>query len=135
MKVLVATQELQGHRKNDFSHTQDGEIVRFQFECDGEKIDGTCGCRRSMAGTESARSTTTMKVVDMVITKELFQAKIEASLCKDGWITDEMPDGQTWAKEEAEELLRVAARFKVGTIIEQRGVYLRARKTKLPLAG
>ena len=67
MNVLVATHELQGQRKNDFSHTWDGEIVRFQFECAGEKVDGPCGCRRSMAGTDTAHATTTMKIIDMDI--------------------------------------------------------------------
>lgn len=53
MKVLVATTKRQGMRKNDFCHATEGELVKFSFECDGEKVDGKCGCKRSMGGINS----------------------------------------------------------------------------------
>ena len=49
MKVLVATRNTQGQRGNDFCFVPEGEIVAFPAaECTGEKIDGSCGCRRSV---------------------------------------------------------------------------------------
>ena len=132
MNVLVATREMQGKRKNDFCHVPEGEIVRFQFECDGEAVDGRCGCRRSMAGTLTSRSTTTMKVVDMDLTPEQFQSRIESSLRRDGWISDEMPDWKAWIREEAMELLAMAAAFPAGEVVEKRGVYFRARANPPP---
>ena len=134
MNVLVATRALQGQRKNDFCHAWDGEIVRFQIECPGEKIDAPCGCRRSMAGTDTSTATTTMKVLNMEITPEQFRAKIESSLRKDGWISDDLPGWQKLVEEEAEELLRIAAAFEVDTVVEKRGVEFRPRTKKQPLA-
>ena len=55
MKLLVATTKTQGQRKNDFCWVPEDEIVQFAFVCDGEKIDGSCGCRRSMSGTGRPR--------------------------------------------------------------------------------
>ena len=72
MKILVATKETQGFRDSDFSWAREGELVRFDSECDRDKnrIDGGCGCRRSMVGLETGRATTTFKVVEMDITTE-----------------------------------------------------------------
>lgn len=53
MKVMVATREGQGFRENDFSWTKENELVGFTSECDGETIDGNCGCRRSMSGFDT----------------------------------------------------------------------------------
>src|SRR5688572_27337393 len=76
MKVIVATSKLQGQRKSDFCHATEGELVVFPFQCDGEKIDGPCGCRRSMSGIDSGKATTTMMVVEMEISSEEFRTKI-----------------------------------------------------------
>jgi hypothetical protein len=59
MKVFVSTKDGQGIRNNDFSWTNEGELVKFALECDGEKIDGKCGCRRSMSGFDTHKATTT----------------------------------------------------------------------------
>jgi hypothetical protein len=64
MKVLVATEETQGRRPNDFCFTEEGELVLFGSECSRETIDGPCGCRRSLVGVRSGMATTTVRVVE-----------------------------------------------------------------------
>ena len=56
MKMLVATKETQGKRRNDFCWATEGELVRFAFQCDGEAVDGRCGCRRSFCGLDSHKA-------------------------------------------------------------------------------
>ena len=41
MKILVATKETQGNRKNDFCFCDEEEIVKAGMECDGESVDGS----------------------------------------------------------------------------------------------
>ena len=40
---------------------EEGELVRFATECDGERVDGRCGCRRSMTGMSTLKATTTVR--------------------------------------------------------------------------
>jgi len=122
MKVLVATQETQGKRKNDFNHTDSDELVRFVFECDGESVDGRCGCRRSMSGVNSLKATTTVQVKNKELNPEEYKTKIRESLQKGGWNpTEKMVVG------EAKELLRIANYFPEGTVLEKRGNTFAAR--------
>ena len=81
MKVLIATKETQGRRKSDFSHTTDGELVTFGFECDRDRnnIDGGCGCRRTMVGIKSGRGTTTFMVSELDITRDELIKRLSAS--------------------------------------------------------
>lgn len=134
MRVLVATQETQGQRKNDFHWAKTGELVRFGMDCDGESVDGGCGCRRSLCGTESGKATTTFEVQEQQLSDEEFRQRIETSLRSSGWI------GQAWSKpdedrsmidDEVASLLEIANHFPVGTILERRGDQIRARRMPL----
>lgn len=122
MKVLVTTQETQGRRKNDFNHTDSGELVRFGFECDGESVDGGCGCRRSMCGINSQKGTTTVKVKNKELNLEEYKTKIRESLQKGGWNTTE-----EMVADEVKALLRIANFFSEGTVLEKRGDAFAAR--------
>jgi len=125
MKVLVATKETQGKRKNDFSYTDSGEPVRFAFECDGESVDGRCGCRRSMCGMNSLKATTTVQVKNEKLSLKEYKSKIQKSLQKGGWnLTEKI------IADEAKELLRIANHFPEGTVLEKRGDGFAARKTE-----
>jgi hypothetical protein len=126
MKVLVSTTETQGRRKNDFCFVPEGELVKFGSECDGEKIDGSCGCRRAMCGLETHKATTTMKVEEREMTAEEFENAVYDSLKSAGWVRDE-DEGREWAKEEADELQRLADFFRVGDILEKRGNKFKVR--------
>ncbi len=131
MKVLVATSETRGQRKNDFGHATDGEIVTFGSECDGEPVDGSCGCRRAMVGVESRKATTTFKVVEMPdLTLEGLAEKVHDSLKAGGWSADDEPGRRSWAADDARELARLAGFFEVGTVVEKRGKKFQARIPK-----
>jgi len=125
MKVFVATKEGQGKRKNDFCWAKEGELVKFCFECDGESIDGNCGCRRSMGGFNTLSATTTFKVVDMDITREEFIRRFAESEEKAGWI---------WTDEEisrfGNEMLETAKEFPTGKVLEKRGNLIQTRNVK-----
>lgn len=126
MKVLVATKETQGRRRNDFSWTDEGEFVCFPFECDGEQIDGTCGCKRSFSGFSTHKSTTTAKVVEKGITEEQFVELYRHSQTAAGWV--KYGDLDPTVAREAAELLRIADTFPVGTVVEKRGDGVQSRR-------
>ena len=132
VKVLISTMETQGQRKNDFSHTLGGELLRFGTECDGERIDGRCGCRRSMTGVESGRATTTMEVVETRLTVPQIAFMISNSEIRAGLYDkddlDAIQESFRDAHKQAKEIVRVAGAFKSGTILEKRGNAFQLRK-------
>jgi len=123
MKVLIATNEKQGERENDFSFTNEGEFVKFGMECDGEEIDGSCGCRRSVAGFDTLRGTTTFKVVEEDITEDKFIELYKESDKKAGWNFEDK-DMTKMAKE----LISIAQSFPVNSVLEKRGNKIVMRK-------
>lgn len=124
MKVLVATEQTQGQRENDFCFVPEGELVMFGTECDREDIDGNCGCKRSMAGLKCQKATTTIMVAEMDVDLE---AEIAASLIDGGWgkIGLNIEEATAGA---SEEVVRIAEKFPVGTILERRGNDLNIRQ-------
>lgn len=129
MKILVATKEKQGQRKNDFCWATEGEIVNFAFECDGESIDGKCGCRRSMSGVESLKSTTTIKVIESEKTESDIMAAIRAGLEKGGWLKlGTEKQNQEMINSNTAEVLKIAAHFPAGAVLEKRGYKFVMRK-------
>jgi hypothetical protein len=127
MKIMVATKQGQGIRKNDFCHATEGELVGFAMECDGESVDGHCGCRRSMSGMVSHMATTTMKVVELPLTLADVTKAVTGSLISGGWMKDENDIEYFNPRKDAEELARIAATFEVGDIVEKRGNKLQTR--------
>ena len=128
MKILVATNKTQGRRKNDFCHTTEDELVMFAFECDGETVDGSCGCRRSFSGCDSHRATTTALVEERLLDTKGYAEIILKALQDGGWVNDPADDeGREWAEKDATELARIADTFKVGAVIEKRGNTLNSR--------
>lgn len=130
LKVLVATKELQGVRKNDFSFTDEGELVKFASACDGEEIDGGCGCRRAFAGVDSLKASTTAKVVEIELTPETFKQRLHESEIKAGWmdpIGTLDKEAQEYLDNISKELLDLASHFPVGMILEKRGDTIQER--------
>ena len=125
MKIIVATKQTQGQRKNDFSYAEENELVTFSSECDGEEVDGNCGCRRAMSGLKTHKATTTVKVVEMDLTPQDFEARILDSMIDAGWGKKE--DLEPYAKSDAHELIRLAAAFTTGSVLEKRGDTFQAR--------
>jgi hypothetical protein len=123
LPVLVATRQTQGQRRDDFCWCDEGEPVRFTFECDGETVDGRCGCRRSMSGLSTKKATTTMRVQRLPITRGQFVTMLKESFANSGFTVD-----CSDVADEAEELLRLAAAFPENTIVEKRGTSVQSRR-------
>lgn len=120
--VLVATKETQGRRKNDYSHATEGEIVTFGMECDRESVDGKCGCKRALVGTESLKATTTMRVEARDLTEAQLAEIVYKGLEKGGWTKiGTEAENRKWAADNAHDLLDVARAFHVGDVVEKRG--------------
>lgn len=133
MKILVATNDTQGQRDNDFCHAVEGELLVFPpMECDGEPVDGECGCHRAMAGLASHRATTTIKVEDRTaLDRDSYFCVIVDGLQQQGYVTEELMshvDVQEWLRELVDDLLGSAALFRSGTVLERRGDYLCVRR-------
>lgn len=130
MKVLVSTRETQGERKNDFCHVEENELVMFPFECDGEVVDGSCGCKRSVAGFISHKASTTFKVADIPMGEGEYFNLYVASMQSAGWIPKWIAlsdEDKVGARRAVKELLLVAAQWKPGSILERRGSSINAR--------
>ena len=124
MRVLVATQQMQGERHNDFYWCDEGELVTFDpLHHDGEEVDGSCGCRRSMAGTRTFRPTTTIKVAESDLTKQEYIDFIVDVKDKQGW----GGPYERWAPE-IDVLLGIAEQYPVGTVLERRGDIIQVRQ-------
>jgi hypothetical protein len=133
MKILVATMQLQQQRSNDFGWATEGEVVTFASECDGEAVDGHCGCRRAMSGMVSHKATTTFRVVELDATVQMLAQKLAEGLVEAGWyptIEKAMPV----AVDDARELARLAAVFPVGSVLEKRGDKVQVRQPAIPKA-
>ena len=134
MKVLTATTETQGWRENDFFCAVEGELVLFPpIECGHGDIDDYCGCRRSMAGLGSHRSTTTIKVADRKdIDPDTYHRLISDALEDLGYVTDaikENPNVIEWVRDTTDELMCLAGAFPGDTVLERRGEWVSVRRS------
>lgn len=134
MKVLVSTSRTQGQRKNDFCGVPDGELVTFGSECDGEAVDGSCGCRRAMTGMDSLKSTTTFLVEERPgLSVEALADLVYASHEAGGWHfggPEREAENREWALADARDLAGLAAAFPAGMIVEKRGTKFQERIEK-----
>jgi len=127
MRILVATEETQGRRPNDFCFAEEGEIVTFGPECTHEKIDGPCGCKRSLSGTTSLLSTTTFRVVDRTdLTPAGLSRILAESMVAGHWFKTKEAASKT-AMEYARELVILALGFRAGSVLERRGDHFAKR--------
>ena len=115
MQLLVATAESQGQRSNDFSFPPEGELVIFALECDGEGVDGSCGCVRSMVGIDAKTATTTMKVAEVAISFEQLKTRIAEHYA--AW---KLKNAAWSYRMEALDLIHVGSHFPLGAIVEKR---------------
>ncbi|MGC7094854.1 DUF7715 family protein [Amycolatopsis lurida] len=116
MKLLVATSVTQGSRGNDFSYCVDGELVWVGLVCSEDQADpdGGCGCGRAFSGMNSHRAGTTAMVVERPgFTEADYTEAIRSSLDQQGFPAD-------IAGELAASLLRLAAHYPAGTVVERR---------------
>ena len=130
-QVFVATKETQGQRSNDFCWCDEGELVTFStMVCDGEEIDGPCGCRRSMSGLMSKKATSTVKVAMLEGGLPALEEAIRTFFTEAGWAgMMKSEDLQNLVQTDAEELIRLATAFPLGSVVEIRGEEFIARKS------
>ncbi len=134
MKILVATEESQGHRANDFCWADEGEIVTFGSECADESVDGPCGCRRALRGVRTRKATTTFLVVERSDLGPADLARIVAeSLVAGGWYAS-VQQAHAAATQDALRLAATALAHAEGTVLERRDEVFRARPWGAPRA-
>lgn len=121
MRVLMATEETQGDRGDDYSWATPGELVMFGVICASD-LRGTgrgCGCGRAFAGLHSERATTTAQVAEWAGSLDDLCLAFRDSLAKGGWLdfggTPEEVHGVV--AETVMEVLCVADRYPVGTVL------------------
>lgn len=126
MKYLVATNEKQGTRKNDFCNSEIDHFAMPGTKCDRATPDDNCGCARSMITPSNSKATTTVKVVER---SEAWgeNARAEVRNFFVGWkfFNDKQIDEYT--DFEMVENQRVANLFPTGTVLEIRGNKIRSR--------
>ena len=138
MRVLVATNYLQGTARGDYAWTVEGELVTpLVVECSS---GDECGCARGFPGLASDRATTTAMVVDRpgVTPRDLYEA-VEDSLDRGGWADLFRDSVDPWSEadiaemieslidEHVEAITQVCNEFPVGTIVERQGDLVRMR--------
>ena len=114
MKIIVATKETQGQRKDDFHFADEGEIVTVS-DCDN--LHGTCGCERSMVGVRSTGGTTTMMIVQADMTREQYIEQLRTA--NGDYAGVDLSDAVFAVQADA--LLELAAEFTAGAVIERNG--------------
>ncbi len=120
MRVLVATEETQGDRDDDYAWATPGELVMFGVVCASD-LRGTgrgCGCGRAFAGLHSQRATTTAQVAEWAAGLDDLVLAFRDSLTRGGWLDYGTPeDAEETVRLSVMEALLVADRYPVGTVI------------------
>jgi hypothetical protein len=126
MKILIATKDTQGKRKNDFCFVPEGEpVIPPWITCSNEKADDSCGCQRSMSGIFCHKATTTVKVFDAAITSEELKWAVIKSYVDAGWPVDARTP--TMVSDLVDELLAEADKHRTETVLEFRDGRFAAR--------
>lgn len=139
MKVLVATNDTQGQRANDFQFVPEGEQVIMGVDCHREPLDGRCGCRRALVGIAAHKGGTTFKVVEVTNSPCDIRAALLEHYVSGCWITPARgPEGEYLLSGPETKLIEAVytahqalidslSSFPVGTILERRGDRLLVR--------
>jgi hypothetical protein len=124
MKILVATNDTQGQRDNDFCFCVEGELVTVGLVCaaDDQDPDGGCGCGRAFAGLNSHKATTTAKVKEVDLSEADYIEALRSSLEQQGWPTEDVAELAAW-------LTELVDSWPTGTIVERRldDIYIRTQ--------
>ncbi len=134
MRLLVATNELQGIRSDDYAWTVEGELVIAESTvC----ADPRCGCARGFSGLASSRATTTAMVVDLPhLGIDALREAVSDYLERAGWqdllAADDVGEstGEIIAEivdEHVETIDVICSAYAVGTVLERDGDEVRPR--------
>ena len=116
MKVLVATEETQGQRRNDFCHVPEGELVFPGPLHTKGTVDDACGCLRSLTGVACSKGTTTVRVVEREMTEADLAAKFREAVKRGGWTLDDAVVAKM-----AHRMAHIMENFRAGAVLEYRG--------------
>jgi hypothetical protein len=117
MKVLIATNQTQGQRTDDFCHTLEGELVRLPaVVCDCSD----CGCDRAVEGLASHKATTTFTIAERVdLDAARYRSILVNHLVDGGWVVGEPGTVDTaWVHDFANLHVEITRQFAVGDILE-----------------
>lgn len=129
MKIFVSTHEGQYARQSDFCDAEEGELLTFAVECDRDEddCDGNCGCRRSLLGLETNGATTTFTVAEVPLSAELYEEQVINYFADKGWFKRDNAKAADVFRNDAKIMLKEAACFPLGVVLEKRGDVIKAR--------
>lgn len=119
LKYFVSTHRTQGQRDNDSHSIPDVELVDLASTCHDDPDNRICGCARSFVGFDSRQTTTTAEIVESDMTPTEYVGRFFSMLLALGF--QDTPKLRADAANDATELLRIAAQWPVGTVVERRG--------------
>jgi len=128
MRVLVATNELQGTRAGDYAWTVEGEIVVPEATTCSHPA---CGCGRGFPGVASDRATTTTVVFDLPhVSLNALREVIADWLERRGWreLLDDPDELDEVIDEHIENIELICSSYPVGTVLERGGSVIRPRR-------
>jgi hypothetical protein len=126
LKYFISTHRTQGQRANDFNSIPDLELVDLASKSHDDPDHPICGCARSFVGFDSRQATTTAEIVESDMTTTEYVGRFHAMLLALGF--QDTPKLRADAANDATELLRIAAQWPVGTVVERRGDEIRVRR-------
>lgn len=125
LTYFVSTHRTQGERDNDSNDIPDTEVVDLASLSHEDPDDLYCGCARSFVGITSRQTTTTAEIVESDLTPVQFVRRFSDALVAMG--LPNTVELRADAANAATELLRLAAMWPVGTVVERRGHEIRVR--------
>lgn len=131
-RMFVATRSMQGARANDFFEGVEGEFVIFPYRsCPDASVDDQCGCKRSLVGIQSDKTTTTMKVVVCPTDVAIIKMGIRRHLQRTGEWEEIAKDlePENYLATLTDTLLEKAKDMLIGTVVEYRDDTFRERST------
>ncbi|SDD55871.1 DUF7715 family protein [Actinokineospora iranica] len=124
--VLAATTRTQGTRDTDFITCSPPELVDITAACAHPPADqSTCWHCRAFTGLDTRRATTTAEVVELDMSVDDYVTVHLTSLLRAG--LPDTPKVRQWAREAALEMLRIAAVFPVGAVVDRDGDVIEQR--------
>ncbi|WP_328617238.1 hypothetical protein OHS18_13430 [Amycolatopsis sp. NBC_00355] len=125
LKYFVSTHRTQGERDNDSNSIPDTEIVDLASLSHTDPDNSYCGCARSFVGIHSRQTTTTAEIAETDLTPVQFVRRFYDAFVAMGFPSS--AELHADAANAATELLRLAAMWPVGTVVERRCHEIRVR--------
>ncbi|MET8997167.1 hypothetical protein [Amycolatopsis sp. NPDC004169] len=126
LKYFVSTDRTQGERDNDSNSVPGVELVDLASTCHDNPDSAICGCARSFVGFDTRQATTTAEIVESDMTPTEYVDRFYAMLLALRF--QDTPKLRTDATNDAMEMLRIAAQWPVGTVVERRSDEIRVRR-------